>query len=93
MIEIIILFFAAKYIGNTAERKGLKKTTWIVYTVIAWIIAEFIGVILGVSLFGTNNLIAIMLFGLFCAFGGSLFVHAMLAKKPDPDNRGPNDLL
>ena len=85
MLEIIALIFLCKNIGARAERKGLRPGQWKFYTVIAWIICEFFGVILGVLLFGFNkdDLFGLMLFAVACAFGGYLIVRAILDKKPD----------
>ena len=93
MLEIIALIFLTRKIGLKAETKGLKPGPWKVYTVLAWFIAEIIGMIIGINLFGTE-LIPLMLFGLFCAFGGYLFIHSILSKKPDQlESREPEDIL
>ena len=93
MLEIIALIFLTRKIGLIAERKGLKPGTWKFYTVLAWFVAEIIGMVIGVSLFG-QELIPLMLFGLFCAFGGYLFIHSIISKKPDQFEPGePNDIL
>ncbi|HPH85245.1 MAG TPA: hypothetical protein PLC48_07275 [Ferruginibacter sp.] len=85
MLEIIALIFLCRKIGNTAERKGLKPGQWKLFTVLAWIAAEFIGVVLGIMLFGfdRNNLFGLMLFAVACAFGGYLLVKMILDKQPD----------
>ncbi|MBC7887926.1 MAG: hypothetical protein H7Z13_08545 [Ferruginibacter sp.] len=83
MLEIIALIFLCKMNGKLATQKGLKAGTWKGYTVLAWIVAEMIGVILGIILCGQENLIAIMLLALVSAFGGYLFIKAVLDKKPD----------
>lgn len=97
MLEIIALIFLCKKNGDLALRKGLKPGTWKLYTVLAWIVAEFIGVFIGLMAFGEDNLIGLMLIGLACAFGGYLLVRAILEKKPDPieediNSIGVNDL-
>jgi uncharacterized membrane protein YfcA len=85
MLEIIALIFLCRKIGNTAERKGLKPGQWKLFTVLAWIAAEFIGVIIGIMLFGfdRNDLLGLMLFAVACAFGGYLLVKTILDKQPD----------
>ncbi len=83
MLEIIALIILCKKNGNLAIQKGLKSLTWKWYTVLAWLVAEITGVILGIALFGQDNLIGIMLLGLVSAFGGYLFIKSMLDKKPD----------
>ncbi len=83
MIEIIALIFLARQIGALAYRKGLKPGWWKFYLVIAWIAAEFVGLILGTAMFDTNDIFTLMPFALVCAFGGYLIVRAILLKKPD----------
>ncbi len=94
MLEIIALVFLTRKIGLKAEAKGLKPGPWKLFTVLAWIMAEIIGMVIGVSLFG-NELVPLIFFGLFCAFGGYLLVHFILSNKPDVDQqeREPGDLL
>ena len=43
MLEIIALIFLTREIGKIATKKGLKPVTWKIYTVIAWIVSEIIG--------------------------------------------------
>ncbi|MEJ7586951.1 MAG: hypothetical protein WKI04_05260 [Ferruginibacter sp.] len=83
MLEIIALIFLCKMNGNLAIRKGLKPGPWKWYTVLAWILTEMIGLVLGMVLFGVDNLIGIMSLGLVSAFGGYLFIKYVLEKKPD----------
>lgn len=83
MLEIILLLFLTKNIGSLAERKGLTPAKWKWITVGAWLLFEFLGIITGLLLFGQNNLAALMLFGIVCAFGGYLTVRYILEKKPD----------
>ncbi len=97
MLEIIALIFLCKKNGNLAARKGLKPGTWKLYTVLAWIVTEMTGVILGIILFGVDNLFGIMSLGLVSAFGGYLFIKAVLDKRPDSldeeiDSIGVDDL-
>lgn len=83
MIEIIALIVLCIKNGKLAAQKGLKPGIWKLYTVLAWIVTEMMGVILGIVLFGQENLIGIMSLGLVSAFGGYLFIKATLDKKPD----------
>jgi hypothetical protein len=64
MLEIIILIFLTKEIGRLAFSKGLKPGTWKIYTVVAWIISEIIGIIGGIMIFGENNLFSVAMVGL-----------------------------
>ena len=98
MLEIIALIFITKHIGKLAIQKGLKPGTWKIYTVICWFVFEIIGFIVGMFLFNQSDLIALMLLGLVCAFGGFLLIRSILQKKPnitpdeDIDRIGVDDL-
>lgn len=85
MIEIIVLFFLGRQIGRMATQKGLSSNKWILYLVLAWVAAEVAGIILGGVLFGTNNLVGLLLFAIACAFGGYLFVRKRLEEMPDKE--------
>ena len=83
MLEIIALIFLCKRNGELATQKGLKPGTWKMYTILAWILAEFIGIVIGLSMFGRQNIFAVGLVGIFTAFGGYLFIRYTLENKPD----------
>lgn len=83
MIEIIALIFLTKEIGKIAASKGLKPGSWKLYTVLAWLGGEFLGLIIALMMFRPDNLISIMLVGLAGAFTGYLLVKNSLLKKPD----------
>lgn len=83
MIEIIALFFLCKKNGELAAQKGLSPVRWKWYTIAGWLIAEFTGLLLGMLLFGNTNLYGLMAMGIVSAFGGYLYVKALLEKKPD----------
>ena len=83
MIELILLYFLTKSIGNLASRKGLPTRRWKLFTVAAWLVFEFIGLLIGIAVFGTGNLYGLMAFGLVSAFGGYLTVKYILENKPD----------
>ncbi len=83
MLEIIALIFLCKSNGNLAVKKGLKPSTWKMYTIFAWIVGELGGAIIGMSMFGKTNLLAMLGIAVFGAFGGYLFVRKTLENKPD----------
>lgn len=83
MIEIIVLIFLGRQISRLAAQKGLPPNKWILYLVLAWVAAEFAGIILGGILFGTGNLVGLLLFAIACAFGGYLLVRKRLEDMPD----------
>lgn len=66
-----------------AEQKGLKPSRWKLYTVLAWFAGEIVGIMMGFSIFGTNNLFGVIAIGLFGAFGGYLSVRYNLEQKQD----------
>lgn len=85
MLEIIILIFLCKKIGNLATQKGLSPVRWKWYTIFNWILFEILGSIVGVMMFGLDmsNMIGLMAFALASAFGGYLLVRKKLEAKPD----------
>ena len=86
-MDLIILFFLVRNIGTLALKKGLKTFSWKLYTVLAWITGEIIGIGMAVNLFGPFNInnidLRYGLMGLFFAFGGYLLIRFILEKKPD----------
>lgn len=86
-MDIIVLIFLARYIGKLAARKGLKPSTWRIYLVVGWIIAEIIGMFVGIMIFGIYNLVSIVLVGIAFALGSFFFLRNMLDKYPDYDPR------
>jgi len=83
MLEIIALIFLTREIGKLAESKGLKPISWKIYTVIGWLISEMIGIFVGVMIFGTNNLVSVVLVGLAFAITSYFIIKAQLNKFPD----------
>ena len=85
-MDLILLIFFCWQIGKLAEKKGLKAGPWRWRLVGIWVLFEFIGLYIGVLLFGFNkdNLVGLFLFALICAFGGYLLLKRYLDKRPDP---------
>lgn len=83
MIEIVILIFLARDIGRLATAKGLRPSTWKIYLISGWIGAELIGVIIGILIFGMNNLVSAALLGLGFAFTSYYGLRSMLNKYPN----------
>jgi len=83
MLEIIALIFLTKEIGKIAAEKGLKPVTWKIYTVLAWVLGEIIGGIIGLYMFGINNLISAALVGIGGGITGYLILKSNLSKRPD----------
>lgn len=93
MIEIILLFLLAKSIGSLAVKKGLPARRWKIIMVLAWIMFEMIGLMIGLVIFGKQNLLGLMGFGLLCAFGGYLSVRYFLENKPDDEVKDDVDRI
>lgn len=83
MLEIIILVFLTKKIGEIAISKGLPSGRWKLYTVLAWIAAEFIGAFVGVLIFGYDNLVSCFLLAVAGAIGSYFIIKGYLQKQPD----------
>jgi hypothetical protein len=95
LIELLILYFISVKIGKIAREKGLSVAKWRIYAILAWFFFEGIGAQLAMYHLGINppqnvdeiskillNNPEISLFGVFCAFGGYLFVRWLLERKP-----------
>jgi len=95
MLEIIALIFLTRQIGRMAADKGLKPGIWKFYTVLAWIAGEFLGAVVGVLIFGTENIFSVILVAIAGAVTGYFIIKANLSKRPDVfdeiDQIGHND--
>lgn len=85
MLEIIALIFLTKEIGKLADKKGLKPITWKIYLVIGWIIAEIIGAVFGILIFGQTNKVSIMLVGIVFAVTAYYLIKYRLENLPGRD--------
>ncbi len=85
MLDLILLFFLTREIGRIAFKKGLKPLTWKIYNIVGWLGAELIGVIIGVLIFGLNNLISVQLVAFAFAITSYFIIKAQLNKLPDND--------
>lgn len=83
MLEVVALFFLCKHVGQVAKQKGLSAFRWKLYTILGWFAAEITGLVIGVVLFGKENLIGLFLIAIMSAVGGYLVVKAQLDKHPD----------
>jgi hypothetical protein len=83
MLELIALIFLTREIGKIAEKKGLKPLTWKIYLVIGWLFFEIIGIFVGVTIFGTDNLISVVLVGFAFAITSYFLIKGQLNKLPD----------
>lgn len=82
MLEIITLIFLSRKTGEIAKRKGENPGNWKLYTILAWIGGEILGVVLAMLAGGGNFGITVLLaYGM--AAGAYFFVRSMLTRKPD----------
>lgn len=97
-MDLIVLIIVCVFNGRLALRKGLSPGTWRMYTVLAWIGFETIGVVIGAALFGIDHLLEVASLGAFCGLGGYLLIRYLLEQKPDKTDEedinriGVNDL-
>ena len=82
MLEIIALIFITKDIGKLALAKGMKPLNWKIYTIVAWIVSEIVGIFIGALIFGTDNLFSIVMIGLTFAITSYFIIKAQLNKLP-----------
>ncbi len=85
MLEIIAIIYLSRKIGHLAESKGLKPVKWKFLLVIGWILFELIGFLVGVILFGKDNLVSIILVAYTFAITAYFIVRAHLNKLPDAE--------
>ena len=83
MLEIIILYFLTKKIGLLAASKGLSAGRWKLNLVLAWIVAELIGAVIAIVIFGKDNLFSTLLIAIACAISTYFMITNYLNKLPD----------
>ena len=83
MLEIIAIIWLSQKNGRLAERKGLKSSTWVLYSVLCWIGFEFVGALIGVLAFGQDHIGPAYLMALGAAVLSYFFIRSLLNKKPD----------
>ena len=83
MLDLSVLFFLTREIGRLAYKKGLKPVTWKIYNVLGWLGAELIGIIIGVLIFGMDNLVSVQLVAFAFAITSYFIIKAQLNKRED----------
>ena len=83
MLDIIILFFLTKKIGKLALQKGLTSRRWKIHLIMGWFAGEFFGLIIGVLIFGKDNLFSCLLVAIGCAGTSYMLIKNHLSKLPD----------
>ena len=94
MLDIILLIFLCRHIGKIAVKKGLSGKTWKIYTILAFLCGELMGMGISMNIYGIEQVInllksgnsdslIVMAISIFCAIGGYLLIKFILEKKPD----------
>ena len=83
MLELIAIIILSQKNGKLATRKGLRSSTWVLYSVLCWIGFEFVGAFIGVLTFGMDNIGPAYLLALGSAVLSYFFIRSLLNKKPD----------
>ena len=83
MLEIIALIFLTRQVGRMAHDKGLKSSTWKIYTVLAWFAGEIFGAVVGLVIFGPNNIFSVLMVALAGAVTGYYILKTNLDKRSD----------
>ena len=83
MLDLIVLYFLTKEIGKIASQKGLKPITWKIYTIVAWIFSEIVGLFFGIMVFGVDNIVSIILVAFTFAITSYFIIRAQLNRLPD----------
>ena len=78
-MDIILMIFLAWRMGKLAELKGLSVVRWRWYTVLAWIGGEFLGILIGLSIWGQDNLMMLELIGIGFAVGALFYSKRQVA--------------
>ncbi len=92
MLDLIILYFLTKEIGKLAHDKGLKPLTWKIYTVVGWLLFEIIGIIVGVMIFGTDNLVSVLLLAIAFAITSYVIIKSQLNRLPNKFDDDMNNI-
>ena len=88
MLEIIALILLSRQMGKMATRKGQKPGMWKLFTVLAWIVGEFVGIMIAIVGFHNEDYISMLPLALGGAVGGYLIVRAILSNMPDKPDEG-----
>lgn len=96
MLEIILLYFLCRKMGNIAREKNLKPFRWQLYTIISFFLMEGLGLNLAMSWLNIGEPTSmeqvtkfmsgypgVFLFSLFTGFGGYLIVRKVLETRPN----------
>lgn len=82
MLEILALIILSRRIGVLAASKGLKPGSWKFRLVLFWLLGEFVGVCIGLAIFGEDNVISCMLVGIAFAVPAYFIIDNYLSRLP-----------
>jgi hypothetical protein len=82
-MDIIVLIFLAIEIGKLATQKGLSSKRWIVRLVIFWLLGELTGAIIGINIFGKDNMFSWLLLAWGVALSSYFVIKNHLVKMPN----------
>ena len=82
MIELIAIYLTSKNMAEIAQEKGYSKGLWRLIAILAWIIFEFIGGVVGLIVFGEGGFM-FYITAIIGAFLGVFVVRKILDGKPN----------
>lgn len=85
MLDVVALIFITREIGRLAESKGLSSMRWKMYSILAWIAFELVGLMVAVNFFDKTDYFSLLLVGLIFAFTSYVIIKSILNKMPDYD--------
>jgi hypothetical protein len=83
LLEIILLVYFSRKIRGLAVNKNESKGKWTFILIITWILSEILGIVIGLFLFGQENLIMTAVVGWAFAVSSYFLVWASLNSVPD----------
>jgi len=87
MIEIVVLYFLVRKLGELAVQKGQSPFKWKINGIFAWVGGEFLGFFVILELTKTKDLILSMLFAIGTGYLFFLLLRQYLQSMPDSDKK------
>ncbi len=82
MLEIILIIFLSRKVGNIAKKRGHKARPNIIFFVVLWFAGELIGALLG-SILSKGNIIATYFMALIGAAVGAYIAYNIIQNLED----------
>lgn len=92
MLEIIAFILISRYLAKHAKLRDESPGKWVLYGIGAWLLGEFVGVIVVTAILGTGRmedisyLITLVIVGYGSGYLGFLLVRSSLENLPYNDN-------